>query len=65
MSKIDNLRNSYNQALAKKKAIESNSKALEQKKANIEFQLQQNRAKVEKLNFFLEQTEKTIKDKES
>lgn len=65
MSKIDNLRNSYNQALAKKKAIESNSKALEQKKANIEFQLQQNRAKVEKLNFFLEQTEKTIKDKVS
>lgn len=65
MSKIDNLRNSYNQALAKKKAIESNSKALEQKKANIEFQLQQNRAKVEKLNFFLEETEKTIKDKES
>lgn len=65
MSKIDNLRNSYNQALAKKKAIESNSKALEQKKANIEFQLQQNRAKVVKLNFFLEQTEKTIKDKES
>jgi peptidoglycan hydrolase CwlO-like protein len=65
MSKIDNLRNSYNQALAKKKAIEANSQALEQKLANIQQQLQQNRDKVKKLNFFLEKTEKDISDQES
>lgn len=65
MSKIDNLRNSYNQALAKKKAIEANSQALEQKLANIQQQLQQNRDKVGKLNFFLEKTEKDITDQES
>lgn len=65
MSKIENLRNSYNQALAKRKAIESNSKALEAKLANIQHQLQQNQEKVRKLNFFLEKTEKDISDQES
>lgn len=60
MSRIDNLKLSYQQAQNKKLAIEANSHQLKIKKANIERQLLANEKKIEKLNFFLEKTEKTL-----
>lgn len=60
MSRIDNLKLSYQQAQNKKLAIEANSQQLRIKRANIDKQLQANEKKIEKLNFFLEKTEQTL-----
>lgn len=60
MSRIDNLRTSYEQARLKKSQIEANSAALLKKRDNIDKQLQANQEKVKKLNFFLEKTQQTL-----
>lgn len=60
MSRIDNLRTSYEQAKLKKSQIEANSAALLKKRDNIDKQLQANQEKVKKLNFFLEKTQQTL-----
>lgn len=65
MSKRENILNQYNQAKAKKEQIEKNISLLEGKILVLQQQIEKQKEKVGKIDFFLSKTEKTLQDQGS
>lgn len=59
-TKRENLQIQIQQAEAKRRAVLENTEQLKAKRSQIDIQIEANNRKVERLNFFLEKTKKTL-----
>lgn len=59
-TKRENLQIQIQQAEVKRRAVLENTEQLKAKRSQIDIQIEANNRKVERLNFFLEKTKKTL-----